>query len=89
MAGNIALEFPYGGPDSMLSACTSAMDNGAQNADSNLTLAMRSAHSPRCAVSFFRKLVFELTGQLVDVRCFAERLNLLSGGLHIHTHVLA
>jgi hypothetical protein len=38
---------------------------------------------------FLRKFVVEFTGQLVCVRCFAKRLNLALGGIHIHAQVQA
>src|SRR5260370_36299449 len=38
---------------------------------------------------FLRKFVFEFTGQLIHICRFTERLNLLPGGIDVHTHVLA
>ena len=35
------------------------------------------------------KFVFELTGQLVYVRCFAKRLNFLLGRVDVYAHVFA
>ena len=55
------------------------------------TLAVRrgSPCRTRRPFLFLGKFVFELTSQLVYVRRFTKRLNLLLRGVHVHSHVLA